>query len=456
MRSRKNNLTKATERGYARRAHGETYGSRAFVPRRNVAVSVVAAALLAHFARACFAAAPAEVAAEFDFRPRGDLVTAQVDVAGRRCPFVLDTGSSHWVLDDSLRPLLGPATGRVAMDISRSTDLFRMPPVRVGSMQVAAGAEVICAPLHDDGAPLGADVYGILPMRFLRGKIFQIDFDRGKVVFLSAVPEDAGQRFPVTWLDNRRPLLEIDVPGFGKERFLIDTGCRTFTTGMLRKQVFEQLAARGRIRPMSNISKSGASLVSLGGTTSTRSGRIDRFNVGRFSHERLIFGHCAVEGPAGFSLPSVYEGSLLGLGYLCRYVVTFDFALSAIYLKPGRDYARQDRYNLAGMGVARVEGKTVVTNVDEHATAEAAGLKEADEILEIDGIPTAKASVFEIGRTFATPGERKLRYLRKANDSVEERAVTLVLTEADEEAAFGTDPPGTGREGSDSSRDAAR
>lgn len=407
-------------------------GLRALALRRSAAVSVVIAGLLAHSTRACLA----EAVAEFRFTPRGDLVTVQVDVAGHKYPFLLDTGSSHWVFDDSLRPLLGPSIGRVMMDTSRSTDLFGMPPARVGRMHLASGTQVICAPLHDDGAPLGADIYGILPMEFLRGKIFQIDFDRGTVVFLSQMPEDPGRRFSLTWLDGKRPLLEIDVPEVGKEPFLVDTGCRTMTAGMLRKEVFGQLAARGRIRPISNISRSGTSLVSLGGTVQTRLGKIDRLNVGPFRHERLIFCHCEIEGPAYFSLPSAYDGNLIGLGYLSRYVVTFDFARSAMYLKPGREYARQDRYDLAGMRIARVDGKTIVNNVDQGTPAQDAGLKEADEILEIDGIPAAEVSVFEIQRAFATPGERKLQYARKVNGTLERRMVTLVFADSREEPAL--------------------
>jgi hypothetical protein len=244
----------------------------------------------------------------------------------------------------------------------------------------------------------------------------------------------------LTWLDEKRPLLETDIPGIGKERFLIDTGCRTITAGMLREEVCEQLTDLGRMKPIST-PKSSGKLWSLGGTISTRSGKIDRFNLGPFSHERLIFSHRAEDGPDDVLLRLVYgDKNVLGLGYLSRYVVTFDFARSAMYLKPGREYTRQDRHDLAGIRIARVEGKTVVTNVDEGAPAGVAGMKEADEILEIDGVPVAKVSVFEVDRMFATPGERKLRYVRKLNEAVEHHVVTFVLAEPDEEAAFGAEP----------------
>jgi hypothetical protein len=110
-------------------------------------------------------------------------VTVGVDLAGHKYPFVLDTGSSGWVLDDSLRPLLRPPTGRVRTDIASFTDLFGMPQARVGAMEVAASTDVICAPLQEDGAPVGADVYGILPMEFLRDKIFRLTSTAARCCF---------------------------------------------------------------------------------------------------------------------------------------------------------------------------------------------------------------------------------------------------------------------------------
>jgi S1-C subfamily serine protease len=107
-------------------------------------------------------------------------------------------------------------------------------------------------------------------------------------------------------------------------------------------------------------------------------------------------------------------------------VVTFDFAQSAIYLRPGKQCQRKERYNLAGIGIIRSEGKTMVHRVDESGAAYRAGLNEGDEILDVDGLPADRVSVFELARMFATAGSRRVRFARQGEGSAREATVNLV------------------------------
>lgn len=384
----------------------------------NSVLQTAAFALLAWATGSCLANPRADVVEEFDVARRGDVVIVPVTVRRRCYPFILDTGATGWVFDDSLRGTLGPVIDRVTIDAARfslRTDLHAMPPMHVGRMAVDSSAGVACAPLVQSFGLIGVHACGAVCTKFMRDKVFQIDFDRGKLTFMSRVPHGVGERLALVWRGDA-PYLEVKLAGTGMERFLVDTGHRSFSAGSLRTAVVDELDAAARIRPLG--ARGDAEMRTALGTRPTRYAKIDDFNVGRFSHQGLIFEQSEI--------------SKIGLGYLSRYIVTFDFAHSAIYLKPGKEYARRDRYDLARVEFVRIEGRTAVDYVDDGGPAHNAGLREADEIIEVDGAAAATSSLFELRRMFANPGKRHVRFLRKTGEVVERRGTTVILIEPDD------------------------
>jgi hypothetical protein len=295
-----------------------------------------------------------------------------------------------------------------------------MPAVRVGPLQAAPG-KAACADVLVFHKTLGDRVHGVVPAEFLRGKIFRIDFDAGRLQFLRSVPDDAGDRFDLTWKAGA-PWLELDVPDIGKEQFLIASD-RGFKTGSLREELFDRLAAAGRLWVRRSKDDSAYSAVELAAMwLQWGSARLDRFVVGQFRHEGAIF--------------SAAPHSRLGLGYLSRYNVTFDLAHLALYLKRGRDYSRPDGHaDLAQVWIAPVNGNVDIINLEEGGPAAQAGLDFGDEIVEVDNVLTDEMSIFENYRLFATPGKRTLRFRRHAAGAVTETETTMVLKGPDDAKA---------------------
>lgn len=383
-------------------------------PRRGLLGLAILLIVLADVARLVFAAAPPDVIAEFDIRARGALVTVPVTINDCAYPFVLNTGASGWLFDESLRPLLGGVTDRVVVWTAQGdvgTKRYAIPPMRLGPFGINARSGAACTPFHNDMLLSGEDVYGFLCTEFLRDRIFRVDFDRGKLQFLSRIGNDAGDRLPLTW-KRGAPHLTLALPDRVEEDFLIDTGSSGFDTGDLRAELFDELVTAGRLTPVS-----GQRLYSyspVAGTVSTPLARLDNLVVGRFRHQGLVFTRSSITG--------------IGLGYLSRYIVTFDLEHSVLYLKPGRGFAKLDRYPIGGVGLVRKDGKTLVDHVDAGSPSEAAGLAESDELVEVDGLPAARTSVFELCRVFATPGKHRVRFRRGA-DETNEREVTVVLAD---------------------------
>ena len=386
------------------------------------------AALSTAAMRQCAADDMANVLAEFKVSPSGDLLTLPVTIGERSYSCILDTGVSWWFFDESLRPLLGAFTDRAVIQTAEGKirhERYAMPPVRLGSMEVPARSSAACTDAHDRDMHAGVDVYGVIGTEFLRDKIFRIDFDHGRLQFLAGVPDGAGERFDVVWKWGV-PWLVLDVPGAGKEEFQLNTENNAFETGVLRKALFDHLVATAVIRRVGEPQLVGR--VDDDWIRTSPVGRMDDFAVGPFHHRGAAF-------TAGAQ-------SELGLSYLSRYTVTFDLAHSAVYLKPGRGYARPERYSgLAGLFIGSMRPKStsragddmvLTTMVQEGGPAERAGIAYLDEILQIDGSPAASTTLFELRRMLATPGTHRVRFGDVGRKGRNQKEATIVLREPDE------------------------
>lgn len=374
---------------------------------------LVSATILASPTQACMGESPAKVLAEFNVAPRGDLVTLPVTIGTRTYHFALSTEDVTWIVDESLRAHLRKntdGTQATAANGAEGTEWYETPPMRVGALSVPP-SKAVCVPISVDYLQSGRHhVCGVVPAEFLRDKIFRIDFDRGKLEFLRTVPEEVGRRFELTWKDGVL-WLALDIGGAGREEFQIATR-HGFKSGALREPLFDHLVASGRMDLIGTADDSQYSPVDR--LPLSPQATLDHFVVGPFRHEAAIF--------------SAASRSRLELGYLSRYNVIFDFAHSAIYLKPGRCYSRPDRYSaLAGLLVASGAPEVFTLRVKRGGPAERAGLSVYDEIIKVDDVLAEKTPFFELARILATPGEHTVRFRRPTERA--ERETTLILNE---------------------------
>lgn len=356
-----------------------------------------------------------EILAEFDVRPHGDVVTVPVIIHGRAYPFVLDTATSTWVFDASLRGMLGAPCDRVAAEGPNDTiavTRYATPPMRVGALPPIAPSSAVCLELREAFTHAGHDIYGVVGADFLRGKVFRIDFDRGKLQFLRAPTADAGERFPLILTDDR-PRLRIDLPDAGTEDFLLGTGHCNFTTGSLRAAAYFRLVAAGRLRRLGDEGSEIRSYSPVGGIAADHPAELNRFAVGTFKHEGLIFNHA--------------QTSILGLGYLSRYTVTFDLAHAAVFLKPGRDYGRADMRDHAGLELSRIDRAVIVSRVAPGSASARSGIKKNDRVVEIDGVPVAGLTPFELNRMLMIFKKHRIRFVRPSVEDLEREVTILPL-----------------------------
>ena len=75
----------------------------------------------------------------------------------------------------------------------------------------------------------------------------------------------------------------------------------------------------------------------------------------------------------------------VGLRFLSRFVVTFDFPEATVYLQPGEQFERPEPSATSGLTLLWKNGVPVVERVTPQGPAERAGIHPGDKLLQIDG-----------------------------------------------------------------------
>ena len=342
--------------------------------------------------------------AEFDIEFRDERVhkiVVPVTLASTTYQFEVDTGSTDTTFGERLRPLLRRRTG-VARYSAVGSELAEMtyaaPRGSIGAVRLPRNMAVRC---HDISAMTRSPkIDGILGMDALSGSILRLDFDRAKVSFLRDVPSSPGSRLELMRPDHV-PTIVGSLDGYGTREFLLDTGFNGHAA--INRRDFTTLVTRGRLAP------AGAqSFRTAAGNLRSRHGVFDgALSLGRHTHSALAVVELPDDG-----LPFC----LLGLDYLSRYVVTFDFPRNRVYLKPGAQFGTlRPATTLFGVRLARVAGTVVVWSVRERSRA--AAYLQPDDVLEtINGTAVAGMLDAEIVRRLMDPDrDVKLVFRRPAD-----------------------------------------
>ena len=309
--------------------------------------------------------------------------------------FMLDTGANASVFDSSLRGELGELLTTKAAATAHGTAMFqffRAPRLSVLGRPALDIGEVACADLSRCRAVTGNQTDGVVGMDLLRHRIVRIDFDAADVAFLESVPADSGTPVPIT-LSSSFPMVGVALAGAGELSFLIDTGSSGFKAGMIKTRLMRRLTDSGNARLIGRILSESAN-----GSRSADAASLQSVTIGGLTHRGLVFD----EG----------DHNLLGLGYLSRYVVTFDFPGERMYLKPGAAFNEPSRVDLSGAHLLRPSGAATVHSVDRYSAAADAGLRAHDVLEVIDGQRAESLTMLQIRKILCLPGEHLLRVKR--------------------------------------------
>lgn len=357
-------------------------------------------------------AADQRILAKFPITRNLDLILLPVRFKGKEYWFVLDTGSSHTVFDASFRHELGAATRIVEAQTAANSiivELFDAPEAFLGPLNLQDCGEVSCFDLTMLSSVLGRPVTGIIGMNFLRGYVVQIDFDEWTLSFIQPMGADKSDWGRGLAMNcelagcpriTGRILDRIDVD------FLIDTGANA--TGFLESKMFRKILTEKGPKT------SNVLVQTVSGIQQLREARIKGLSVGPLKYQGLIFAE-GIEG----------SWSCLGLSFLSRHIVTFDFPNSKIYFKKGKKFNKTEEADMSGLHLRRISNKTIIYSVDESSPAHKAGIKANDVVLKIGDDDVNLCDMWDIRELLRLENRRKIIMVIKRGNDVKE--VTFLL-----------------------------
>lgn len=214
---------------------------------------------------------------------------------GEEMPFVVDTGASWTVFDKSMAPKLGKRLDTISLGSWSGThraSVYAAPKLYLGSTLLVI-SNVITCDFNKLGYPGG--IGGILGMDCLKHYRIQLDFDARLIRFLNGDgvdPAELGEAFPLTISWNLPFISDLTLAGTNKGSILIDTG------------------------------------YDIDGQVEKRNDTADNFQSMHLP-ERVWHGATYTN----VIVRQHHNKNVLGLRFLARHLVTFDFPQKTMYLK---------------------------------------------------------------------------------------------------------------------------
>lgn len=237
-------------------------------------------------------------------------------------PFMVDTGSPVTVLDKSLQPWLGNPIETLQHRSSfgnQNAGVFAAPKLYLGDTPVITDKYVIACDLSKMSKRSGQRIMGILGFDCLRHYCVQLDFEAGKMRLLATN--------------------EFDADTLGKA-FLLDFNNR----GQNFPPIFPSAVRNESLPYLFHTGLAGGSNTNLlidtgyNNDGAVENGAIKGHYLTRFAHFFIKFrdlriGKCEWDGEPYDNLRIGTGWNVLGLRFLARHLVTFDFPNQTMYLK---------------------------------------------------------------------------------------------------------------------------
>lgn len=320
---------------------------------------------------------------------------------GQEITFLLDTNSTVTWFDDAHLPKMGAPTH---FDITKTTGklldttFYPPPEITIGEKTVTPTGSVACHDFAELNAAAGIEFDGLLGMDVLGQFVLDIDFDRGTIHLSTEAPAADRESWSVRIYSlNAIPHVTMEC-GDRPVMFALDTGA---TESCLKHETFEQLAQARHL-----ITGPSYAAVTPTGVVQARSGLLLVGELGIYSHHDLLM----MEGPI----------SLLGLGYLSRYKVVFDFPRGVATFTPGGRYHENEHLGTSGLTPTRIDEKWIVERVKTGGPVESV-VRQNDEIVAVNEEAASDIDFFRMRELLTTGPDAPIR-LRLNRNGVEIQA----------------------------------
>ena len=144
-------------------------------------------------------------------------------------------------------------------------------------------------------------------------------------------------------------------------------------------------------------------------------GRVEAFLLGGHRLENVVatFPGADHEHPRGMD---GRDGNL-GMGILNRFNLTIDYAGSMLYLERNGDFSAPFEWDMSGLTLDFDEAGPTVAAILPGSPAAAAGLKEGDVLIAVDGEPVTSDAGIRLRELFRRPGAEVALEIRRGADA---------------------------------------
>ena len=325
-------------------------------------------------------------------------VYGDVTVNGRGpMPFIFDTGGLNLLMPDTAKALGLKVEGQMA-GAGAGEGVIDMGVTKITSLTIGKATiqeqPFIVTPFYTREIE-GIDENGMVGFETFRRFVTRIDYGNQTVTLIdpkSFDPADAGTPIPLVF-DGSNPEVDGAFEGI-PAKFDIDTGSRSELT--LTKPFVEKNALKVK-HPHCIDTVDGWG---VGGPSTACVTRGAMLTVGSIEVPDVVTSF-ATQSKGAFSAAS-YQGNI-GSGFLKRYIVTFDYGRSMMYLKPvEHPSADISTYDRAGMWINGCADGFKIVSVTAHAPAEESGLTANDVIVGVNGKPATSIALYDMRRILRT------------------------------------------------------
>ncbi len=357
-------------------------------------------------------------------------IWVKVSIDGRAPEdFLLDTGASVSLLDSAWAASHGIASeGKMqAVGAGATGDVAfaKVNSIRVsgadGDGVDIAGQKLAVLALNRYVAPFfWRDAAGVLGYDFISRFVMEIDYDNGTLTLhdpKSFTYAGKGKGVPIT-LSGSIPVVKAKIDGEYEGQFRLDVG--SGSTVDLHSPYVKKHGLREKLGKTVAVMGGG-----FGGTFTSHIGRMKSMEIGPYSWKAPLV---VLSGAERGGLASEDLAGNIGNEIFERFKCTFDYEHRMLYLEPGKRYAKSDRFSRAGVQLARFDDAIKAMQVLPGSAAEAAGIKEGDQVVTLDGKPILDFTQDSVTEMFENgpAGEKHVLELTRGGKKMK---VTLKLKE---------------------------
>lgn len=367
-----------------------------------------------------FASGQSALKIPFDLLSNLVFVQARVNNS-RPLWFILDSAASSSVIDArQVRELRlrtkgkvrgAPGEAVVEAELVPGVSLI-LPGVEVPGLTVAS------IPLDFFAPVMGRPVGGVIGHDLIRQFVVEVDYE-GRTINLYAPAAyhyaGAGVRLPITFRD-KRPLIDAWITPEGRAPVKGKFEVATASSGalLLNRPFVEK---HQMLKTVSSISLGNTG--GVGGLTRTLVGRVRNIRVGRFDIGAPVVSFS--QAARGEQASAAYDG-VLGGEVFRRFKLILDYPRGQIILEPNAHLPEAVEEDMSGLEfVAEGDdfGTYVINEIIPNSPAAEAGLREEDELTEIDGRPVTELGFERVRQMFRQEGREYLLGIKRGGQKLQ-------------------------------------